>query len=259
MLKINNIKINGINKIKDVYSLYFESFANTNVIFGIEATEINVFIDNIYIPVYNTINYNFTNPPTYIEISGKIENIITLNLSNLSISGDLPFEIRYLTNIQNLILSNNNFNNNLHEINHLHNLISLEIISNNFTGNFPTINHTNLKFLALSNNNFTGHFPNLNSSIVTLDAANNTFSSVGDFSIETSSLYDSNDCYINFSNNDLNQLSIDNIISNCLQSEPHVKYSKTLLLNDGTNSPPSSSGLSDISQLLTYGWTVLTN
>lgn len=86
--------------------------------------------------------------------------VVTLNLSDLCLSGRLSPEIRKLPYLKSLILRNNSFYGNVpSEIGELKDLELLDLGCNNFSGEFPSefANNLSLTTLLLDNNEFLGY------------------------------------------------------------------------------------------------------
>lgn len=88
--------------------------------------------------------------------------VIGLGAPSQSLSGKLSPSIANLTNIQTLLLQNNNFTGSIPpEIGRLPNLQSLDLSNNLFTGEIPSSLGflRNLKYLRLNNNSISGGIP----------------------------------------------------------------------------------------------------
>ena len=103
--------------------------------------------------------------PTEVTLWGvvySVEDTDTLNLFNNQLTGSIPSEIGYLTNLINLYLNNNQLTGPIPpEIGNLTNLTHLYLQSNSLTGSIPPEigNLTNLTDLSLSFNSFMGSIP----------------------------------------------------------------------------------------------------
>jgi len=103
--------------------------------------------------------------PTEVTLWGvvySVEDTDSLNLSDNQITGEIPPEIGYLTNLINLYLNNNQLTGSIPpEIGNLTNLTHLYLHSNSLTGSIPPEigNLTNLTDLSLSFNSFMGSIP----------------------------------------------------------------------------------------------------
>lgn len=265
MIKLNNITNIGKIKYINQISIILESFINGNLPLGLTSNDtISVYIDDVYVnPPYGFIIYDFSlSQPTKIEIRDNIESITVLSLDNLALNSNVLEQLKYMPSLENIYLGNNGITGTItNQFENLNNLIELSLSFNNLTGTLPNINNPVLSSLILNNNSFFGPFPTLLAPVVTLLANNNNFTEVSStsFSITTDPTFDGNDCSINFSNNNLDVVSVDNIIQICLNSEPHTKFTKTLQLDGGTNAAPSPAGLANIALLAGYGWSVITN
>ncbi|KAI3918725.1 hypothetical protein MKX01_042045 [Papaver californicum] len=97
-----------------------------------------------------------------IQCHNKTSEIVSLDLSRKSLSGVIPSEIKFLTQLRNLNLSGNSFDGTLsNSIFDLPQLKSLDISHNSFNGSFP-FGLSKLKSLTILNafnNNFTGPLP----------------------------------------------------------------------------------------------------
>lgn len=93
---------------------------------------------------------------------GNLTNLEYLDLSNNQLSGRMPRELRKFNNLKYLDLSGNQFKGTvpatLHKMN---NLAYLNLGSNKFEGELPQtlIELENLNSLALADNNFSGNLP----------------------------------------------------------------------------------------------------
>jgi Leucine-rich repeat (LRR) protein len=113
---------------------------------------------------------------------GNLTNLTRLDLENNQLTGSIPSEIGNLTNLTDLYLSSNQFTGSIPpEIGNLTNLTSLQLSYNQLTGSIPPeiSNLTNLNRLWLNDNQLTGEIPENICNLV------------------------ENNCYINFSNNQL--------------------------------------------------------
>ncbi|KAL3334236.1 hypothetical protein AABB24_030800 [Solanum stoloniferum] len=88
--------------------------------------------------------------------------LLSLNLSNMTLTGTIPRDLGNLTFLISLDLGSNNFHGNLpQEIAHLHRLKFLDLSFNNLRGEIPSwfgFSHQ-LEVLNLGNNFFTGSIP----------------------------------------------------------------------------------------------------
>ncbi|KAL1211794.1 putative leucine-rich repeat receptor-like serine/threonine-protein kinase [Cardamine amara subsp. amara] len=87
--------------------------------------------------------------------------IITLNLTNMGVSGSLAPEVAKLTALSSIWLGNNSLTGSIPDFSPLKLLASLHLEDNRFTGNIPpslgAVPH--LRELFLQNNNLTGQIP----------------------------------------------------------------------------------------------------
>ena len=103
--------------------------------------------------------------PTEVTLWGvvySVEDTDSLNLSYNELTGSIPPEIGYLTNLTYLYLNNNQLTGEIpSEIGNLSNLTYLSLRSNQLTGSIPSEigNLTNLNFLYLGSNGLTGSIP----------------------------------------------------------------------------------------------------
>jgi hypothetical protein len=117
----------------------------------------------------NATNYddtaNVDDGSCCIELWGEcynIEEMTFLSLSNYNLTGSIPPEIGYLTNLTNIWLQNNQLTGSIPpEIGYLTNLTQLYLGSNQLTGEIPVEigNLINLTDLWVSNNQLTGEIP----------------------------------------------------------------------------------------------------
>ncbi|KAL5698803.1 hypothetical protein ACHQM5_029791 [Ranunculus cassubicifolius] len=113
------------------------------------------------------IGLDISNKNLLGTFSGKhiklLTDLITLNLSQNSFSGNLPVEIFSLSNLTTLDISRNNFSDAFPTgISSLQNLIILDAFSNSFTGSLPDddiVNLNSLKILNLAGSYFQGPIP----------------------------------------------------------------------------------------------------
>ena len=103
--------------------------------------------------------------PTEVSLWGEVysvESTTELDLRNNELTGPIPPEIGYLTNLTYLDLRYNQLTGSIPpEIGNLTNLTLLDLRNNQLTGFIPTEigNLTNLTLLILSNNQLTGEIP----------------------------------------------------------------------------------------------------
>ena len=103
--------------------------------------------------------------PTEVSLWGEVysvESTTELDLRNNELTGLIPPEIGYLTNLTYLDLRNNELTGSIpSEIGNLTNLTILRLENNQLTGEIPSEigNLTNLGWLILSNNELTGSIP----------------------------------------------------------------------------------------------------
>ncbi|XP_022726981.1 protein NSP-INTERACTING KINASE 1-like [Durio zibethinus] len=93
---------------------------------------------------------------------GNLTNIQIVLLQNNNISGDIPFEIGSLSKLQTLDLSNNTFSGQIPStLSHLNSLQYLRLADNNLSREIPAslANLTQLNLMDLSFNNLSGHVP----------------------------------------------------------------------------------------------------
>ena len=103
--------------------------------------------------------------PTEVTLWGvvySVEDTDSLNLSYNELTGSIPPEIGYLTNLTYLYLNNNQLTGEIpSEIGNLTNLTWLLLHNNELTGSIPPEigNLTNLEYLWLYSNQLTGEIP----------------------------------------------------------------------------------------------------
>ncbi|XVE91734.1 hypothetical protein REPUB_Repub01dG0036600 [Reevesia pubescens] len=93
---------------------------------------------------------------------GNLTNIQLVLLQNNNISGDIPSEIGSLSKLHTLDLSNNTFSGQIPTtLSHLKSLQYLRLNNNNLSGEIPAslANLTQLNLIDLSFNNLSGHVP----------------------------------------------------------------------------------------------------
>ncbi|CAN8269921.1 unnamed protein product [Cochlearia groenlandica] len=88
--------------------------------------------------------------------------IVTLNLTNMGLSGSLAPQVKKLTALSSIWLGNNSLSGSLPDFSSLKMLKSLHLEDNLFTGNIPLSlgGLPHLRELFLQNNNLTGSIPN---------------------------------------------------------------------------------------------------
>lgn len=93
--------------------------------------------------------------------NGSQIRVVSLNLSNMGLSGSLPLTIANLTALTELSFANNNISGHIPDLRRLKRLEILHLQSNHFDGNIPSSlgNLTSLRELFLQNNNLTGQIP----------------------------------------------------------------------------------------------------
>ncbi|KAI4366732.1 hypothetical protein MLD38_022572 [Melastoma candidum] len=95
---------------------------------------------------------------------GNLTNLQILLLQNNNISGMLPIELGRLTKLRTLDLSDNSFSGQIPaSLGRLSSLQYMRLNNNSFSGKFPgsLANMTQLAFLDLSNNNLSGPVPRI--------------------------------------------------------------------------------------------------
>jgi Leucine-rich repeat (LRR) protein len=95
---------------------------------------------------------------------GALSSLAVLDLSNNSLSGDIPYDVFKLSSLMYLRLSNNKFTGSLPwAVSTLYQLMELDLAGNLLSGTIPrTVGELgSLKFLDLHDNNFTGPMPAL--------------------------------------------------------------------------------------------------
>ncbi|KAL5785490.1 hypothetical protein ACOSQ2_007882 [Xanthoceras sorbifolium] len=97
--------------------------------------------------------------------------VVTLNLTNMGLSGSLPREISNLTALTGIWLGNNSLSGLIPDLSSLRRLESLHLENNHFSGEIPSSlgNIQSLRELFVQNNNLTGQIP---SSLVTKPGLN---------------------------------------------------------------------------------------
>ncbi|KAF5454302.1 hypothetical protein F2P56_023978 [Juglans regia] len=99
---------------------------------------------------------------TGITCDSRNRSVISIDLSGLGISGGFPFDFCRIRTLQNLSLSDNNFNGSLpsERISVCSRLYLLNLCNNYFVGELPELSSfTVLEVIDLSYNNFTGNIP----------------------------------------------------------------------------------------------------
>ena len=98
-------------------------------------------------------NQGLTEVPKYVFERTQLE---VLNLSNNKLTGAIPGEIRFLSNLKNLNLSNNLLTGVPAEVGQLSKLETLDLSNNQLTGlPYELGNLQNLKTLNISGNNYS--------------------------------------------------------------------------------------------------------
>ena len=103
--------------------------------------------------------------PTEVSLWGEVysvESTTELDLRNNELTGPIPSEIGYLTNLTYLDLRYNQLTGSIPpELGNLTNLTLLDLRNNELTGSIPSEigNLTNLTILKLENNQLTGEIP----------------------------------------------------------------------------------------------------
>ncbi len=102
-----------------------------------------------------------------------------LDLSSNGLSGELPYQIRFLTDLEELILNDNNLSGRIpSDISLLPELMVLQLSHNQLSGEIPTNirNLSRLQILALENNRLSGPIPNFPTGLEQLTLQNNLLS-----------------------------------------------------------------------------------
>lgn len=92
---------------------------------------------------------------------GRRIRIVTLNLTNMGLSGSLPSNISRLTALSGIWLGNNNLSGTIPDLSSLMRLETLHLEDNQFSGEIPSSlgKIQSLRELFLQNNNLTGQIP----------------------------------------------------------------------------------------------------
>ncbi|KAF7843145.1 Receptor-like protein kinase [Senna tora] len=113
--------------------------------------------------INSTWNASHSTPCSWAGIRcDHAHNVISLNLNDYGIIGQLGPEIGHLTHLQNLVLFNNGFSGKIPpEIGNCSLLQYLDLKNNSFSGQIPDSfkNLLNLEYISLSTNQLTGQFP----------------------------------------------------------------------------------------------------
>ncbi|PKU80532.1 probable LRR receptor-like serine/threonine-protein kinase At1g51810 [Dendrobium catenatum] len=93
--------------------------------------------------------------------NGSQIRVVSLNMSNMGLSGTLPPTIANLTALTDLSFASNNISGHIPDLKRLKRLERLHLQDNHFDGNIPSslVNLTSLRELFLENNNLTGQIP----------------------------------------------------------------------------------------------------
>ncbi|KAF7843144.1 Receptor-like protein kinase [Senna tora] len=114
-------------------------------------------------PINSTWNASHSTPCSWGGIQcDHAHNVISLNLSDYGIVGQLGPEIGHLTHLQKLALLNNGFSGKIPpQLGNCTHLEHLDLSSNYFSGQIPDCfkNLLNLEYLSLSINELTGQIP----------------------------------------------------------------------------------------------------
>ncbi|TYH24987.1 hypothetical protein ES288_A03G133500v1 [Gossypium darwinii] len=130
---------------------------------------------------------------------GNLTNIQTVLLQDNNISGNIPSEIGKLSKLQNLDLSNNNFCGQIPTtFSHLKNLEFLRLTGNNLSGEIPAslANLTDLHLIDLSFNNLSGKIPILPAQVFNIEG-NPYLYTKGTYMVDKGSLPDSSKAKLN--------------------------------------------------------------
>ncbi|PRP80594.1 hypothetical protein PROFUN_12356 [Planoprotostelium fungivorum] len=118
---------------------------------------------------------------TYYGVHCVNNQIISIALSNNSLTGTIPPSIANLTTLQSINLSRNQLTGYIPPLNNLVNIISIALSNNSLTGTIaPSIaNLTTLQSINLSRNQLTGNIPRLNNlvNVKSIDLSYNTLQS----------------------------------------------------------------------------------
>ncbi|GAU42687.1 hypothetical protein TSUD_131150 [Trifolium subterraneum] len=124
---------------------------------------------------YNNFTYKL--PNWFFNLT---KELIYLDISWTSISGEIPSSLLNLKKLRMLDLPGNHLQGSvLDEIGQLANIQYLDLFDNLLSGsNIPSIvaNLSSLEYLNIADNNFSGGLPNISSMVITIDLAYNAFS-----------------------------------------------------------------------------------
>uniref|UniRef100_A0A0E0F302 Receptor kinase-like protein Xa21 n=1 Tax=Oryza meridionalis TaxID=40149 RepID=A0A0E0F302_9ORYZ len=121
---------------------------------------------------HRVISLNLTNRGLVGQISPSLGNLTFLRHLHLpinSFTGEIPPSLGHLHHLQTLYLSNNSLQGMIPNLANCSNLTVLELYRNNLVGQFPEDLPHRLQRIQLSYNNLTGHIPASLSNISTLN------------------------------------------------------------------------------------------
>ncbi|EPS73511.1 hypothetical protein M569_01245, partial [Genlisea aurea] len=115
---------------------------------------------------YNALeswDVNSVDPCSWRTVTCSPDGFVSaLGLTSLSLSGTISTGIENLTNVQSIVLQNNEISGQIPDVvGKLEKLQTLDLSSNSFSGRIPNSlgDLKNLKYLRLNNNSLTGHIP----------------------------------------------------------------------------------------------------
>lgn len=149
-----------------VFSVYGYQVYNKN---GVN-NSFNHVSDKIVVSKEEIVRDNWINREVAKQLKKGVEQLVKadylkikeISLSGCGLTGDIPYEIKYLKNIEKLNLSNNMLNDDLTIFAPLEKLTVLDLSRNNFQGSLTgdIIGLSSLEELNLESNGFYGEVPN---------------------------------------------------------------------------------------------------
>ena len=186
-----------------------------------------------------------------------VRSLRNLRIRNTGLSGTIQGVFSFNSDLQILHLENNNFSGQVPGFNFV-SLRQIRLENNNFSFTLPEQQVRNCTLFNVSNNNIGGIIPSFAGcpSIQFLDLSRNLFNGYTPTSLSALTNLRS----LNISNCSLNAASIEDILSDLIvnyQGRNRIGVEINLLANSASETDLSENGLTLLSTVRGFGWTVL--